>query len=517
MTGNDDSDTSTVLHERAAGICLHLSSLPGPYGIGEIGDAAHAFIDTLVRMELGVWQFLPTGPTAFGDSPYQPLSTFAGNELLIDTATLVRAGLLTSNEADSLLTLPLEFVDYGKLIPKKMALLDRAAGRFNSHASAEIKMDFDRFLERFDRLWLHEYALYRVLKTQHHEQAWPQWQAEFVHRENQAIRKLQSVSARQIERIKVAQFIFYRQWQRLKSYAAERKIRLFGDMPIYIALDSSDTWANRELLQLDQHGNPDRVAGVPPDYFSADGQLWGNPLYDWQQHAANGYAWWAERMRQAVDLADIVRIDHFRGFESYWSVPFGAENARDGEWRPGPGTAIFDAMRDACGMLPIVAEDLGMITPEVQSLRDTLGLPGMRVLQFEVGNADFDPASIHANCVCYTGTHDNDTTVGWFYGAASDKRTPDEIAHHQIRVLRNSDGEAESIHKDMIRLAFSTSAQLAIAPMQDFLGLGSTARLNTPGTSANNWRWRLEARQVGPMLIDSVASMVTNASRNSQR
>jgi 4-alpha-glucanotransferase len=464
-------------------------------------------------MNLRVWQFLPTGPTAFGDSPYQPLSTFAGNELLIDTATLIRAGLLTSLEADSLLPLPSEVVDYGSLIPKKNALLNRAAGRFDAQASSEIKSDFDRFLDKNDRAWLHDYALFRILKTQHGDRAWPEWDAAFVHREAAALRKLESTAATRIAQIKIIQFLFHRQWQRLKNYANERGVMLFGDMPIYIALDSADVWARRDIVRIDRDGRPENVAGVPPDYFSEDGQLWGNPLYDWKNHEATGYRWWIERLRQSAKLADIVRIDHFRGFEAYWSVPFSSTNARSGEWQPGPGDAIFDAMRAALGQLPIVAEDLGVITPEVEALRDRHRIPGMKVLQFEVSYDDFAADKIEENCVCYTGTHDNDTTIGWFRGSPDDNRSKEEIVRTQKAVLEITDGSPETIHNDLIKLAFSTRARLAIAPMQDYLGLGSEARLNTPGTSDKNWRWRMQPEQLSPSRMDSIAQLIDGSGR----
>ncbi len=514
MRTDENGDSGILPAERLAGVCLHITSLPGRYGIGEIGDAAFEFIDAMTRMHLRVWQFLPTGPTAYGDSPYQPLSTFAGNELLIDTATLIRAGLLTSNEADSLLRLPAETVDYGALIPAKKALLKRAAGRFHTQANAEVKADFAAFLDKNDAVWLHDYALFRILKTQHGERPWPEWRAEFVRRDTEALRKVEKFAAADVESVKIGQFLFHRQWQRLRTYAGERGVVLFGDMPIYIAFDSSDAWANRDIVRLDDGGRPTHVAGVPPDYFSEDGQLWGNPLYDWKKHAENGYAWWIERLRKSVEMADLVRIDHFRGFESYWSVPAEATTARDGEWLPGPADALFDAIRDSLGQLPIVAEDLGIITPEVDVLRERHAIPGMKVLQFEIGNEDFDVENIDGNCVCYTGTHDNDTTVGWFRGSPDDNRSEMEIRRTRERVLEVTNGRPETIHNDLIRLAFSTNARLAIAPMQDYLGLGSEARLNVPGTSANNWRWRVEPERLTPALMDSIGEEVASADRN---
>ena len=334
-----------------------------------------------------------------------------------------------------------------------------------------------------------------------------------MHRERDAIRELESTADIEIANIKVIQFLFHHQWQLLRKYANEHGVRLFGDMPIYIALDSADAWANPEILRIDADGRPDHVAGVPPDYFSEDGQLWGNPLHEWEIHAANGYRWWIARMRASVELSDIVRIDHFRGFESYWSVPAGSETARLGTWEPGPGDAIFDAMHAALGKLPIVAENLGVITPAVEALRDRHNIPGMVVLQFDVTDENFTLPGVPENSVCYTGTHDNDTTVGWFHGSPGDISSEDEIELTRQAALRLTGGTAATIHTDLIAAAFSTHAQIAIAPMQDYLGLGSDARINTPGTSSNNWRWRLDSSQLTAGVKQQIAAMVTGAGR----
>lgn len=498
---------------RRAGVSLHITSLPGRYGIGELGQKAREFVDTMVEMGLSVWQFLPTGPTAYGDSPYQPLSTFAGNELFIDVTELTRIGLLDETELDELLALPRDFVDYGALIPIKNRLLQLAASRFAARANTNLQTAYDAFVAQHDRDWLHDYALYRILKTAHGERPWPKWQAEYVHRDPATLRKLEKSQAGRISAIKIVQFLFHLQWRQLRDYANARGVELFGDMPIYVALDSADAWANPEILRIDADGRPEQVAGVPPDYFSEDGQLWGNPLYAWETHAANHYSWWIERMRASLELADIVRIDHFRGFESYWSVPADSPTARQGSWEPGPGDAIFDAMKIALGALPIVAEDLGVITPEVEALRDRHQLPGMIVLQFVVAAPDFEFKNIADNSVCYTGTHDNDTTVGWFRGSPGDLRSTDDIALTQQAVLRLTGGSAASIHTDMIRLAFASNSKLAMAPMQDYLGLGSAARINTPGTAGNNWRWRVEDGQITAPIRAQVAKLVTASGR----
>lgn len=508
-------DNKQVLMDgpRQAGVCLHLPSLPGTFGIGEIGREARRFIDTLRELGLSTWQFLPLGPTAYGDSPYQPLSTFAGNEMLIDVADLVERGLLSKGEVESLQGLPAGYVDYGSLIPRKWPLLALAAERFPLRANSHMKARFDAFVDRYDVLWLHEYALFRVLKARHSQRAWTEWQPEFVHHDDGALKKLEAEAAAEIQRYKVLQFLFMTQWQKLQRYARERAITLFGDMPIYIALDSADAWANPEVLQIRRDGRPDAVAGVPPDYFSADGQLWGNPVYDWAAQAASGYRWWIQRLSGAIEQMDIVRIDHFRGFEAYWAVPADADTARDGAWIPGPGSAIFEAMESELGTLPIVAEDLGVITPAVEALRDQHNMPGMRVLQFDVMDASFHPDNIVENAVCYTGTHDNDTTLGWFRGSPDGRRTPDEIRATQEAALAASRGSPATISMDFVRLAMQTPARLAIAPMQDFLGLGSDARLNTPGTSSNNWRWRFRDEQLTNERRDTIVDAVQRGGR----
>ena len=498
---------------RRAGVCLHLTSLPGPYGIGELGAAAKSFVDTMRRMRLSVWQFLPIGPTAYGDSPYQPLSTFAGNEMLVDIGDLISLRLLNHGEVDELRTLPDRYVDYGALIPIKTRLLALAASRFEGRVGDEIFRDFSVFVEKHDETWLHDYALFRVLKSSHGERPWPEWQPEYVHRDAGALARFAEQEAARIQAIKTIQYLFFRQWWALRDYAHENGVILFGDMPICIALDSADAWANREILRIDEDGHPDHVAGVPPDYFSEDGQLWGNPLYDWEKHAENGYSWWVDRLRATAELADLVRIDHFRGFEAYWSVPAEAETARNGAWEPGPGDAIFDAMREALGNLPIVAENLGVITPEVEALRERHAIPGMHVLQFDVCDPGFQLSDVAENSVCYSGTHDNDTTIGWFHGSPDDIRSAGAIAADQEAALRVTGGTPETMNIDLIRAAFSTDARIAIAPLQDYLGLGSEARINTPGTSGGNWRWRVLDSQLSPELCDNTASMVNTSKR----
>ena len=498
---------------RQAGVGLHISSLPGDHGIGDIADSALSFLDTLNDMDIGVWQFLPTGPTAYGDSPYQPLSAFAGNAMLIGLAPLVRLGLLDASDLEPLESFSRDFVAFGRLIPLKRALLRKAAQRFLNAPRHGLKTEFEEFLHEHAGQWLDDYALFRVLKTMHGERPWPEWDKDFVRRIPAALSKASDEQREAIEGTRITQFLFWNQWKKLRAAATRKGVCLFGDMPIYVALDSADAWSRPELLLVDKDGRPSDIAGVPPDYFSEDGQLWGNPLYDWAHHKDTGYSWWIERMKNAASLNDLVRIDHFRGFEAFWSVPNGSETARKGEWEPGPGDALFNALRQSLGSLPIVAEDLGVITPEVDRLRLNHGIPGMVVLQFKVGDPEFDLDLIEQNSVCYTGTHDNDTTVGWFHGTGEDTRSEKEILSTQTHALKTTGGTPENIHLDMIRLAFSSRAALAVAPMQDYLGLGSGARLNIPGTTLNNWRWRLVPGQLQPGFLESTRAMVADASR----
>jgi len=513
VPGKKRKESYVVSRGRQAAVGLHISSLPGNHGIGDIADSSLAFLDTLVDMGVGVWQFLPTGPTAYGDSPYQPLSAFAGNPMLLGLSRLVQLGLLDASDLEPMEDLPQDFVDFGRLIPAKRALLRKAAQQFSNRTSNGLFADYEDFLHQHGKHWLDDYALFRVLKTLHGERPWPEWDKDYVHRDPVALRKIRQQHRQALDRTRITQFLFWRQWRELRAAATRKDICLFGDMPIYIALDSADAWAHPKMLLIDRDGQPTQVAGVPPDYFSDDGQLWGNPIYDWAYHKKTGYQWWVNRMKHAVSLNDLVRIDHFRGFESYWSVPFGSETARNGAWIPGPGDGLFEALEQSLGSLPIVAEDLGVITPEVNRLRHAHGMPGMVVLQFEVGDPEFDITTIGKNSVCYTGTHDNDTTLGWYLGTGADTRTREEIIATQKSALEHTGGSPNTIHLDMIRLAFSSKAALAVAPLQDYLGLGSEARLNIPGTTMNNWRWRVKAEQLHAGLVQSVNDLVSGSSR----
>jgi 4-alpha-glucanotransferase len=506
-------DSAVVRMGRRAGIGLHLTSLPGDHGVGDIAASAMSFVDTLGEMGVGVWQFLPLGPTAYGDSPYQPLSAFAGNPILIGLDPLIQLGLLRTSELAGLKSLPRDFVDYGRLLPLKQALLAKAAERFSERNGDGLRTEYEAFLQRHADRWLDDYALFRALKTAHGERPWPEWHNDYARRKPAALQRARDEHREQVEGTRITQFLFDRQWRALKAHATERNVCLFGDMPIYIALDSADAWAKPEMLLIDSDGKPSHVAGVPPDYFSKDGQLWGNPLYKWSWHEQHGFQWWIERTRHAIQQTHLIRVDHFRGFEAFWSVPYGEETAKCGKWLAGPGDSLFVALEKSLGRLPIVAEDLGVITPEVEALRKKHGIPGMVVLQFAVDDPEFDYGAIKENSVCYTGTHDNDTTAGWFHGNGDDTRTVEELERTRTRTLELTGGAADTIHWDMIRLAFGSRSTIAIAPMQDFLGLGSSARLNRPGTTHNNWRWRMRAEQVCPELTERVAAMVRATSR----
>lgn len=502
---------------RTAGVGLHLTSLPGRYGSGDLGAGAHAFLDWTAKAGLRVWQFLPLGPTAYGDSPYQPLSTRAGNELLVDLAPLLAANWLAASEVEELERLPSDTVAYDAAIPLKMAALATAADRFAASAEREAIGEYGSFLAENDDLWLHDYALYRVLKMAHGEKPWPDWEPRFSRRDPDALTEAEDSFGREIERVKIVQYWFAQQWRTLRGRAKAMGVTLFGDLPIYIGLDSADAWAEPTLVQLDDAGRPTQVAGVPPDYFSAEGQLWGNPLYDWGYHRASGYAWWIERMRHMMRRVDLIRIDHFRGFESYWAVPGGDDTARHGEWLAGPGDDLFRSLREALGEdLPIVAEDLGIITPAVEALRDRLGFPGMKVLQFLLDDPQFSVAHMPEYAVCYTGTHDNDTTLGWFYGSSAGRRTEDEIAWTKSAVLARTGGDETSVARDVLRLAFQSPARLAIAPLQDYLGLGSAARLNVPGTTADNWQWRVSGDALTADLAADIAALVEASGRGAK-
>lgn len=495
-------------HARRAGVCLHITSLPGPGGVGTLGAHARRFIDRLRDAGLSLWQVLPTGPTGYGDSPYQLLSVFAGNPMMIDLPQLARAGLITRNELAALPAGHEDRVDFGALYMPRRALLAKAAQRFRRDADADTQQRYTAFCTQHSQRWLDAYADYAVLKAAHDGQPWYDWPTPYAQAESDAMVAFRAGHADDIDDVKTIQYLFHEQWAALSDYAHGNGVQLIGDVPIYVAHDSADTWSRRDLLQFDDRGELAAVGGVPPDYFSADGQLWGNPLYDWDAHAREDFRWWRDRLAHACTLTDHVRIDHFRGFEAYWSVAPDADTARDGHWVPGPGDALFDALTEHRHDLPIIAEDLGLITPPVQVLRRKYALPGMAVLQFMVMEDGFDPGHIEEDRVCYTGTHDNDTTRGWFEAG-------DEPHDHErrARVLGVTGGDAGGVTRDLLAIAFDSAARFAIAPMQDFLDLSSQARFNTPGTTDGNWLWRLRDAAMDDALCDRIARAVDRSDR----
>jgi 4-alpha-glucanotransferase len=479
---------------RRAGLLLHPTSLPGPYGVGDLGPAAYEWVDDLAFARQGWWQVLPLGPTGYGASPYQALSAFAGNPLLISPEVLAEEGLLRKADL-KLPDLPAGHVDYDAVNAFKDDLLARAFRRFRSRAGARLRPDFEEFCG-LESDWLDDYALFMAIKKAHGGADWMEWPGPLALRRPEALAEARRELGAEVAFYQLTQFLFSRQWQALKRYANDRGVRLIGDLPIFVAGDSADVWAHPELFQLDERHRPKVVAGVPPDYFSKTGQLWGNPLYDWEAHSRSGFAWWVARLRCTLEQVDLVRIDHFRGFESYWEVPAGMPTAEQGRWVKAPGDELFDAVRAALGRLPLIAEDLGLITPEVESLRRRAHLPGMRVLQFAFGGAvenRFLPHNYERDTVVYTGTHDNDTTPGWFATLTPGERT---------FLRRYAPAGPDGVHWDLIRLAWSSVANDALAPLQDVLGLGSEARTNFPGRVAGNWRWRFTAGQLTRPLLE---------------
>ena len=484
------------LFSRAGGILLHPSSLPGPYGIGDLGPQAYRFVDWLTSTGCKLWQVLPLGPTGYGDSPYQCFSAFAGNPYLISFEALIDEGLLTVDDLADLPNFEPSGVDYGQLIPWKLDLLHKSFARLTL-ASKEFREEFEYF--RVDNApWLDDYALFMSLKEVHGGGPWGDWEASLRQREVSAMEQARLSQHEDILRYSFYQFLFFRQWHKLRSYANERGIRIIGDIPIFIAYDSADAWAHPDLFFLDENSLPTVVAGVPPDYFSKTGQLWGNPLYRWDVHKQSGYAWWLERFRSVLSFVDIVRLDHFRGFAGYYEIPYGAPTAETGQWKTGPGKDFFQEVarefsRAEDGALPIIAEDLGVITPDVVELRQSFHLPGMKILQFGFTGADnpFLPHNYPTHCVAYTGTHDNDTAIGWFEVAPEDERK------FALRYLQT---DGSNFAWDLIRGVWSSVAAYAITPMQDVLSLDTQARMNFPSRLGGNWGWRMQEADTSEVL-----------------
>jgi 4-alpha-glucanotransferase len=481
--------------QRSSGILLHPTSLPGRFGIGDLGSAAYHWIDFLARSRQKLWQVLPLGPTGYADSPYACLSAFGGNPLLISLDGLVEQGHLDAADLHDVPAFPAHRVDYGAVIHYKTPLLQRAAHNFAVRASPERRDAFERFCSE-NESWLDNLALFLAAKAYHGGAVWTEWEADIALRRQGAVEAWRQRLADPIATQRMLQFFFFEQWLALKAHANQRGIQIIGDVPIFVAHDSADVWANPELFTLDEHGRPSYVSGVPPDYFSETGQRWGNPLYRWDVMAERGYAWWIARIQAVLRTVDIVRIDHFRGFAAYWEIPANEPTAVRGRWVPGPKGAVFEAVEQALGKLPILAEDLGVITPEVIELRERFGFPGMKILQFafdeealhaSFGNYERNPFLPHnytRDFVVYTGTHDNDTALGWFHNCSPEERQ---------KAMAYLGCDEQAFHWSLVRAALASVADIAIVPLQDILGLGSQARMNLPGTIGNNWTWRYAA------------------------
>lgn len=485
--------------KRSSGILLHPTSLPSPYGIGDLGSQAYRFVDWLSSAGCKFWQVLPLGPTGYGDSPYQSFSAFAGNPYLMSPDDLLADGLLTPDDLIPLRDLPAQRVDFGLVIPRKLDLLRSAFARYQS-APQNLIGAFEKF--RAEHVaWLEDYALFMALKEFNGGGAWNGWDESLRARKKSALDKSRKELAEIISRYEFYQFLFFRQWNKLRAYANERGVQIIGDIPIFVAHDSADVWAHPELFYLDKQGNPTVVAGVPPDGFSATGQLWGNPLYDWQAHKKDGYAWWLARVRSCLQIFDVLRLDHFRGFAGFYEIPAADKTAEHGKWAKGPGKDLFNAIQnDLNKELPIIAEDLGLVTPDVIELLRAFNLPNMKVLQFAFSAPDnpFLPHHYVANCAAYTGTHDNDTARGWYESAQPRER---EFAQ---RYLRADGGD---FAWDLIRAAWASVANLAIAPMQDVLNLGNEARMNYPSRLGGNWEWRMSARDMNDELAGKLREL----------
>jgi len=489
-----------VFPERASGILLHPTSLPGPYGIGTLGKAAFDFIDFLARARQRYWKILPLGPTGYADSPYQCFSAHAGNPNLIDFNLLVREGYLEKKDLWGFPDLGDGPIQFDLLQKARLPLLKKAFDRFSSSSDAMAKTRCRNFIKEEYR-WLNDYALFRAIKSYFAELPWYDWDEKARNRDPKTLNQLQSKLHESIEFHKFLQHLFFRQWRAVREYAHKRKIKIIGDIPLYIARDSADSWANTSIFEFDEQGKPLRVGGVPPDYFSETGQLWGNPLFRWKDCKEVVYAWWVDRIRTNLNLYDIIRIDHFRGFAAYWAVPFGEKTAVNGKWIPGPGIDFFTAMENALGDLPIIAEDLGVITPDVEKLRDSFGFPGMKILEFAFDSSeanDYLPHNYPKNCIVYTGTHDNDSVAAWFHSVSEED---------QALVLEYLNSSGKEITWDFVRLAWASVALTAIAPMQDLLGLNESARMNLPGTITGNWLWRAKSTDFTPDLATRLARL----------
>ncbi len=478
--------------ERSAGVLLHPTSLPGKFGIGDLGPEAYNFIQYLEACGQTLWEVLPLGPTGYGDSPYQCFSAFAGNPLLISPEKLVEEGLLTPEDISRIPSFNAHSVEFGEVIDFKKTLLVKAFNKFENSQNKGLTLKFEVFCEH-NAYWLNDYALFMTIKEAHHQEHWNTWNKSLIQRAPGAIESFTANHKREIEQNKFIQFLFSSQWNAVKEFANKRGIKIIGDLPIFVAYDSADAWANKQLFDIDDDGQLVTKAGVPPDYFSKTGQMWGNPLYRWDEMEVDDFAWWRMRIKQLLEMVDIIRVDHFRGFEAYWEIPGDALTAESGKWIKAPGLKLFAALQKHLGQLPILAEDLGLITKDVIRLRDHFNFPGMKILQFAFGSKmdhKFLPHNYTPNCVVYTGSHDNDTTRGYFERA---KTEPNDI-YSSVQKYLNYYGD--DIVLPLIRLAYSTVAKIVIIPMQDMLNVGTEGRMNFPGKLGGNWAWRFSWDQV---------------------
>jgi len=484
-------------YKRSAGILLHPTSLPGKFGIGDFGKNVFRFIDFLSDSGQNLWQIFPLGPTGYGDSPYQCFSAFAGNPMLISPELLFEEGLLTNDDLNSYPILDNIKIDYGNVIIAKTKLLKLAFSNFNN-LEQSIEEKFTKFCKK-NKFWLDDYALFMAVKEFHGGVQWTKWPKDIAFRTNGSVDAWREKLSEEINYQKFLQFHFNKQWKAVKKYANEKSIKILGDLPIFIAYDSADLWANKNLFTVDSSGNLETVAGVPPDYFSPTGQLWGNPLYRWDEMEKNNFAWWKSRLKKMYELVDIVRIDHFRGFDAFWEIPGGAKTAENGRWVSAPGHKLFNSIKVELGDVPILAEDLGVITPSVEKLRDDFGFPGMKILQFAFGvsgDKNFLPHNYVKNCVVYTGSHDNDTTRGFFEAEKNKGSGIFEWAADYLGYWGND------IRFAAIRVAYSSVANFVIIPMQDILNLGTEARMNFPGRPGGNWTWRFTWEQITSELAE---------------
>lgn len=484
-------------YDRQAGILLHPTSLPGPDGIGDLGPAAYQWVDSIKRAGFTLWQVLPLGPTGYGDSPYQCFSAFAGNPYLVSPSILLEEGLLHRSDLADRPTFPIDHVDYGSTIQWKNRLLQLAYDRFFQVHPPLLTDEFNDFQEE-QKNWLQDFSTFMAIKEHVGGNAWNEWPEDLRKRAPEALKSFQEENAQKINYQQFLQFLFARQWKQLHSYVNEIGIKIIGDIPLFVAYDSADVWANPDLFFLDPEGDPQFVAGVPPDYFSSTGQLWGNPLYKWEYHRQTEYAWWIARIKSTLSLFDFIRLDHFRGFAGYWEIPAGMPTAEKGRWVKGPGAHFLSRVSEVLGSLPIIAEDLGEITPDVIDLRDKFNLPGMKIFQFSFASDPTDPFLPHnypVNCVAYTGTHDNDTTIGWYNAAP-------EVEKDFCRRYLACD--SNGIPWEMIRAVWQSVARIAVAPLQDFLSLDTSARMNYPGRLGGNWGWRMRDSGLSDELITRI-------------